>query len=163
MMRTAVVYYSMGGNTRFAAEQTAKQLGAALIPISPVKAYPDKGFRKFLWGGKSAVMGDMPELEPYSFGGGDYDRIIICTPVWASSFTPPIRTFIEENRSALEGKEIAAVICYSGGGADKAIAKLKSFLGTDSFAAELILTDPKDKPSPANDRLIAEFCEKLRG
>jgi hypothetical protein len=32
-----------------------------------VKAYPTKGFRKFLWGGKSAVMAEKPKLLPYKF------------------------------------------------------------------------------------------------
>ena len=50
-MKTAVVYYSMSGNTELAAERIAAVLGADLIRLTPVKAYPDKGFRKFFWGG----------------------------------------------------------------------------------------------------------------
>ena len=44
-MKTTVVYYSMGGNTRLAAERIAKDLGAELLEIRPKKAYPDSGFR----------------------------------------------------------------------------------------------------------------------
>ena len=92
-MKTAIVYYSMSGNTKMVAEIIAKELSADLIEIKPVKDYPDKGARKFIWGGMKAVMGEKPQLNPYEFNG-DYDRIIFATPVWASSFTPPIRTFI---------------------------------------------------------------------
>ncbi|WP_295152819.1 flavodoxin family protein [uncultured Ruminococcus sp.] len=160
-MKTAIVYYSMNGNTEYAVKKIAEQTDAELIPIRPVKAYPDKGFKKFFWGGKSAVMGEKPELEGYSFDAKKYDVIVFATPVWASNFTPPIRTFIEDNRGVLKGKKFAAVICFSGGGADKAIIKLKDFLGTDSFAAELILIDPKDKPDSANESKLADFCKKL--
>lgn len=160
-MKTAIVFYSMSGNTRYVAEEIAAQLGADIVEISPEKAFPDKGFRKFLWGGKSAVMGDKPELIPYEFNAADYDQIIIGTPVWASSFTPPMRTFIEENRAALQVKRLAVFTCFSGGGADKAIEKLRKFIDIEEFTAQLILIDPKDKPDNSTTAKIADFCQKL--
>ena len=51
-MKTAIVYYSLGGNTAYAAQLLAEGLDADLIAIRPVKAYPDTGFRKFFWGGE---------------------------------------------------------------------------------------------------------------
>lgn len=160
-MKTAVIYYSMSGNTAQTAQKIAAVLGADLIPVEPVKAYPSKGMRKFIWGGKSAVMGDRPRLNPYRFDGG-YDRVILGTPVWASSFAPPIRSFIHENRAALAGKSIAAFACFSGGGDEKAFEKLRRFLGIDAFAARMTLTDPKDKPKPEDDEKIRQFCEQLK-
>ena len=160
-MKTAVVYYSMSGNTSLVAERIAKELSADLIEIQPVKEYPSEGARKFIWGGMKAVMGEKPKLQPYDFSGG-YDRVIIGTPVWASNISPPIRSFICRNREALKAAgSVAAVICYAGGGADKAIEKLKKLLGVDSLEAELILVDPKDKPSQENEEKIEEFCNKL--
>lgn len=158
-MKTAIVYYSMSGNTQQTAEKIANILGADLIRIEPKKEYPSTGFRKFLWGGKSAVMGDKPALQSYRFSG-DYDRIIFGTPVWASSFTPPLRTFINENRERIADKSVAVFVCYSGGGAEKAIEKLSRFLGKP-FDAELILTDPKDAPSEENEKKIQAFCKSL--
>ena len=105
-------------------------------------------------------MGEKPQLNPYEFNG-DYDRIIFATPVWASSFTPPIRTFIDENRAALKGKRFAVCVCYAGGGAEKAIDKLAKFLGIEHFDAQLILVDPKDQPSQENEEKIQAFCGKL--
>ena len=158
-MRTAIIYYSMSGNTEFAAEKIAKKLEADVIRIEPVKAYPDKGVKKFFWGGKSAVMGEEPELLPYDFQAEQYDTIIIGTPIWASSFAPPIKTFLSKNRNITD-KKIAVFTCFSGGGADKAIEKMKKFIGVDTFLAELILVDQKDKENPENDVMIEEFCRK---
>jgi flavodoxin len=160
-MKTAVVYYSMSGNTQQTAERIASELNADLIRLDPVKEYPSTGFKKFFWGGKSAMMGEKPRLQPYRFDG-DYDRIIIGTPVWASNMAPPIRSFIRENREALAGKNIAAFVCFSGGGADKALEKLKQYLGVESFSAKLILIDPKATPKPEDDAAIASFCDQLR-
>lgn len=161
-MKNAVVYYSLTGNTDLTAKKISEALGAKLIRIKPVKDYPDSGAKKFLWGGKSAVMKDEPELLPYSFNAGEYDRVIFGTPVWASTFTPPIRTFINENRDALKGKRIALFTCFSGGGAEKAINKLMKYLEIDSIDSKLILIDPKDKPDPANDEKTEAFISSLK-
>lgn len=160
-MKTAIVCYSMSGNTLQTAEKISRLFDADIIRIDPAKEYPSKGFRKFLWGGKSAVMGDTPPLQPYAFNEG-YDRIIFGTPVWASNITPPLRSFIKENKAKLAGKTFAAFVCCSGGGAEKALARLKELLGTDSLEAEMILIDSKDNPSAENDAKIKAFCEKLK-
>lgn len=160
-MKTAVVYYSMSGNTRQTAEKIAAALGADLIRIEPVKEYPSKGFKKFLWGGKSAVMGDTPALQPYRFDG-DYDTVIIGTPLWAGTMTPPIRSFIMENKEKLSGKSIAAFVCCAGGDTAKAFEKLRQCLEVNVLEAQLELVDPKDKPSESNEKKLNAFCEQLK-
>ena len=160
-MKTAIVYYSMSGNTKYVADKIAEKLGADIIRIEPVKAYPDEGAKKFIWGGKSAVMGEKPVLQPYEFSLEKYDRIILGTPVWASNFAPPIRTFIKEN-PAIHGKKISVFTCFSGGGADKAIDKMKKYIGIDGFEAELILVDPKESRKVEYDEKIDMFCQRLK-
>ena len=159
-MRTLIVYYSLEGNTEWAARRIAAELGADTLRLEPVKAYPSSGFKKFFWGGKSAVMAETPALMPYTFNAEDYDRIVFGFPVWAGNVTPPIRTFVKEQN--LTGKRIAAFACQSGAGAEKAFGKLKAALGIDTLEAELVLIDPKDKPSAENDRKLEAFCEKLK-
>ena len=90
-----------------------------------------------------------------------YDFIILGTPVWASNFTPPIRTFIVDNKDKLKNKKIAIFICYSGGGAEKVVSKLKEILEIENFEAELILIDPKDKKDDEKDIKIKEFCKRI--
>ena len=161
-MKTIVVYYSMGGNTQWAAEQIAAQLGADLLRVEPQKAYPDKGFKKFFWGGKAAVMAETPALDPYRFDASAYERVIFGFPVWAGNVTPPLRTFVKENKAALRDCRKAAFACQSGSGAEKAFEKLKEALGVSSRDAELVLIDPKDRPDAANRQKIADFCAALR-
>ena len=159
-MKTAIVYYSMSGNTKYVAEKIAEKIEADIIRIEPVKAYPDKGAKKFIWGGKSAVMGEKPALHPYEFNVEKYDRIILGTPVWASNFAPPIRTFVKENPDIHE-KKVAIFTCFSGGGADKAIEKMKRYIGIERFEAELILVDPKENVKVEDDEKIDEFCQNI--
>ncbi|MBP5250164.1 MAG: flavodoxin, partial [Lachnospiraceae bacterium] len=82
-------------------------------------------------------------------------------PVWASTFAPPIRTFVDENREALKEKRIAAFACQSGSGAEKAFAKLLKLIGKDSFTATAVFIDPKEKHSIGTDAAIKEFCKSL--
>ena len=96
-MKDLVVYFSLEGNTEYAANKIKEKTGADLLRLVPKKAYHDKGFAKFFWGGKSAVMAEKPEIEEIGIDLAPYDRIIFGFPVWASNYTPPLRTFIEDN------------------------------------------------------------------
>ena len=158
-MPTLIVYYSLEGNTDFAAKRIAAQIGADLLRLEPLKAYPASGFRKFFWGGKSAVMAEKPPLSPYAFDADAYDRVVFGFPVWAGNVAPPIRTFVRDND--LRGKRVAAFACQSGSGAEKAFGRLRAALGIEALEAELILIDPKDRPSADNDEKLRAFCARL--
>ena len=158
-MKTIVVYYSLEGNTKFAAEKIADRLGADLLQLDVKTPYPTKGLKKFFHGGRSAIRTEMPELKPYEFHPEDCGRIIIGFPVWASNVTPPIRTFIRDND--LSGKKIAAFTCMAGRGGEKALEKLKECLGIDALEKEMVLVDPAKRRSEDNERLIRNFCDDL--
>lgn len=159
-MKTLIVYYSHEGNTEFVVEKISEKIGADTLKLVPVKKYPEKGFAKFFWGGKSAVMAETPELEPYSVDLASYDQVVFGFPVWASNVTPPLRTFIKDHPE-LKDKKISAFACQSGSGAEKAFEKLKDSIGIDSLDTTLILIDPKARPKDENEVKIQDFCQQL--
>ena len=158
-MKTAVVYYSMSGNTAYVAEKIAAVLDADRIELNPKTAYPEKGLRRFLKGGGSALKGDAPELEPYTFHAEEYDRIIFGMPVWASCVTPPLRTFLNEQKTTLAGKHIGLFVCYMGSGADKAITQFRKELGEIPVTETVALIDPKNRPTAEKETVIENFCK----
>ena len=158
-MNTLIVYFSLEGNTKWAAERMAEMLSADTLALVPKSAYPDKGFKKFLWGGKSALMKETPELEAYTADLSQYGRIIFATPIWAGTFAPPLRTFIQSED--LTGKEFAFVACSGGGSPDKAFDALKAMLNISSDVPALGLVEPKSRPNAANEAALKAFCEKL--
>ena len=160
-MKTAIVYYSLTGNVDLAAKQVGEILEADLVRIAPEAAYPDRGFRKYFWGGKSAVMEDTPVLQPYELDWEQYDTVILGTPIWASNIAPPLRTFVRDNLERLRARRVGFLGCFSGGGDGKAVAKLKMLLETDDLAAVLVLSDPKDRPKPEHQAQIETFCAAL--
>lgn len=162
MGNTAVVYYSHSGNTSYIAEAIRQSVNADLIPLIPEKAYPQKGFQKFFWGGKSAVMAEAPKLQNYDFDVSKYDAVVIGFPVWAGTITPPIRTFVNEQNKNLSGRRILAYACQSGSGGEKALEKLKALLGLSSFTASMVLNDPKDKPNNETEEKLKRFLMPLQ-
>ena len=163
MSKDLVVYYSLEGNTEYVANVLKEKIGADLLKLVPKKAYHDKGFAKFFWGGKSAVMAEKPELEEFDVDLSQYERIIFGFPVWASNFTPPLRTFIENNAEKLKGKRFAAFACQSGGGAEKAIAKLAKCSEISDFDKTAVFIDPKTKSDDKKNEQIKAFCQALTG
>lgn len=160
-MKSLVVYFSLEGNTELIADKISERKGADLLRLVPKKAYKSKGVAKFLWGGKSAIMAEKPELEEYSINLSAYACIIFGSPIWASTFTPPLRTFIENHRDELKGKVFAAFVCQAGSGAEKALTKLAKALEIEAFAATAIFIDPKSKPEEEVAAGVDEFCSKL--
>lgn len=160
-MKTLVVYYSLEGNTEYVAEKIKDKIDVDILKLVSKKAYHDKGFAKFFWGGKSAVMAEKPELEEISVDLSGYDRIIFGFPVWASNFTPPLRTFIEEHSDGLKDKRFSAFACQSGSGAEKAFGKLAKCIGIDAFEQTAVFIDPKAKQDANKDEQIEAFCRAL--
>ena len=161
-MKSLVVYYSMSGNCEMVAGKIKEQAGADVLRIEPEKAFPNSGFRKFFWGGKSAVMGDTPALKPYEFDASLYDIVVIGFPVWASRMAPPLKTFVADNLEALKVKKVASFACQGGSGAEKAFSQLCRMLGRDSLDATLVLNDPKTGENSANDLKISAFCDSIK-
>lgn len=162
-MKTLIVYYSLEGFTKSMAEKLAQKSGADILALHPVKNYPSEGAKKFLVGGKAVLTGDKPKLQPYAFNAEKYDRIVIGSPVWASSFAPPLRTFVEENFETLKSKKIGVFFCQLGNGAGKAAEKFAKLLKNEYFEFVLTFTEPNKKNShPENDKIIEETAELLK-
>ena len=161
-MKAIVIYYSMLGNTEYVANYISKKVNCDLLRIEPEKEYPTKGIGKFFHAGRSSVMEELPKLKEYRVDLDKYDYIIFGSPVWASNFVPPLRTFIKENKDKLVNKKISVFFSFSGGGADKAEEKLKDYLKINNFENRLVLINPKLKYKKENDERIDKFCNSIK-
>ena len=123
-MKTLVVYYSLEGNTKILASKIAETLNADIIELKTSKQYPSEGFKKYVFGGKSVVFGEKPKLTNTGIDLSLYDTIVIGTPIWASNFTPPIKSFISEYK--IQGKRIALFACHRGGRSRKMLFKAQT-------------------------------------
>jgi len=137
-MKALVLYYSFEGHTKEIAEVIAQAINADLEAIKPLHELRSHGFSKYIWGGRQAVMGKKPELQELTSNVQGYDVLFIGTPVWAFTYSPPIRTLIHSNLL----KDMKVVFfCTHDGGPGKTIEKFKKAVenqcefidGTDFF------------------------------
>lgn len=62
-MKRAVVFYSLSGNTKEAAEFISKETGADLFQIELVKSMPDSMPKQMMLGGIQSVFGMKPKIK----------------------------------------------------------------------------------------------------
>ena len=150
-MSTLIVYFSFDGNTKFIAEKIAETIDADIIELKTNKNYPTEGFGKYFWGGKSVIFGESPKLTNDGIDLNRYETILIGTPVWAGSYTPPVKSFIRQY--TIQGKRIALFASHGGGGAEKCFARLKKALLGNTFIGEIALVEPK-KNAESSERAV---------
>jgi flavodoxin len=139
-MKSAVVYYSMDGHTRFVADIIASETGADVYALKPDKENSKTGFQKYFWGGKSVMFNEKPKLKNALPDLKDYDLVFIGTPIWAARFAPPVNTFL--SGCHLQGKKLAFFACHSGGGAAKCFEKMTVILKDNTVIGKLEFKDP---------------------
>jgi flavodoxin len=137
-MKILVVYYSLEGNTHYLAEGIAECLDADLLRLMPVKDIKNNK-AKYFFGGRQASMRSKPKLESYTIIPEEYDLIIIGTPVWASTMTPAVRSFL--SRSKFTGKKIG-LFCCCRGNQGKAIMQMKELIEGNEILGTIDFREP---------------------
>ena len=156
-MKRVIVYYSLEGNTKQAAESLAGQLQAELLEIRPLKDIPEEGGRKFMIGGMQAMFGICPKLADVSVDLAAYDEIILGTPVWAGKCAPAIRSFLKKNH--LDEKVCAVFTCSGGGDNAGCIADLEKLLHHIRYSTSLV--DKGNQTASENESKIKKLAEEI--
>ncbi|QSX05596.1 NAD(P)H-dependent oxidoreductase [Sedimentibacter sp. zth1] len=158
-MKTLVIFYSLEGNTRFISEIVAKELQADIIELKTVKSFPSTGIKKFVWGGKSVVLKERPELKNKNIDLSDYENIIIGTPIWAGTYAAPFNTFFKQYK--FSGKKVAFFACHAGGGTEKCFKMFKKSLPDNTFVGEIDFIDPLKKDKKENNSKAINWAKSL--
>lgn len=157
-LKKLVIYYSFEGSTEFIAKIIAEKLGADVLKLEPEKEIKSRGFLKFFLGGRQAMMKEKPELKPLAKNPLDYDLIFIGTPVWAWTFSPPLRSFF--NQVKLKNKKIV-LFCSFGGGLGKTFVNMKKELVGNEIIAEKTFQEPVKNPEKGRKE-VEEWIGDLR-
>ncbi len=158
MKKAIIVYYSYEGTTKRIAEAMADALGADSLEIKPVGEMRAKGLGKYLQGGYEIMKKKAPKLMSMDKNIDDYDIVFLGTPVWASTYTPPIKTLLEGGY--INDKEVAFFFCHNGG-PGKALQKAKEAIDKNNI---LIGQKGFTNPGKNMEACIAEallWCEKI--
>jgi flavodoxin len=104
-MKALVVYYSRSGVTRKVASELAEILSADVEEI--VDAKGRSGPLGFVISCKDAVRQKVAKIEPTRHDPGDYDVVLVGTPVWANTMACAVRTWLGDH-----GEKIRHLACF---------------------------------------------------
>ena len=94
-MKSAVVYYSLDGSTRVAAQALSERLNADMFELKEVRPRGKSVFA-FLCEGFAAATGKKSRLQDTFSGQMDaYELVCIGMPIWASSPVPAVNAFVD--------------------------------------------------------------------
>ncbi len=160
-MKAVIVYYSLDGNTELIADMISTRIGADTIKLQPEKEIAREGFKKFFWGGKSVIFKEKPTLLNKNLNIDDYDTVILGTPIWASTFTPAILSFVSQ--VSLKGKTVHLYACSLGGDADKCFTKLKELLKDSTIGSTASFKEPIKEDKQKVEQQVEQLCSAIKG
>ncbi|MDR0839534.1 MAG: hypothetical protein LBN99_07865 [Oscillospiraceae bacterium] len=129
-MKTAVIYYSYGGNTRAVAEGLAESEGAELIEIKD-KRRPSKA-RAYSAGCLGAIRGSAWASQPLGSDLADFEKLIFCSPIWASNVPPVVNVVLK----ALPSGKIVAFRLVSASGKSECSERLGALVAAAGSTLE---------------------------
>jgi len=158
-MKTLITYYSFSGNTDKVANIFADVLRKkGEVVMQRLK--PANEIKKFALQCKAAFMGERAILEgDTKFDLGQYDLLLIGSPVWAFAPTPSINTYLDK-LSGLNGKRVIMLLTSgSGTGVNRCFKNMRKVLESKgaSRVDEVNIPDRKQKDA----EFIASSLEKI--
>ena len=115
-----VVYYSRSVNTRRVAHDLTEALECRREGLrDPTDR---SGLKGTVRSGLDGLLGRVTPIAPVQHDPGDYELVVVGTPVWGRSVSAPVRAYLAEQCGRF--REIAFFVTHSGIGADRTLAQL---------------------------------------
>jgi menaquinone-dependent protoporphyrinogen IX oxidase len=164
-VKCLVAYYSNTGVTRKAAESIARMLDADTEAIEEKRPRPalEVGPGKVgAWAvaraGIAAMLGFGSRLVASRYKARDYDVVVIGTPVWVGSVTPPVRSYLRRHRMYFRS---VAFFCTAGDPATvRAFKQMTATVRREPVACIALRTE--DVKSGAHEGMLVKFIESIR-
>lgn len=157
-MKRLVVYYSLSGNTKDAADKIANLLEADTVKLETVKPMPRSFAAQIIVGGGQVAFKHVPAIKQLEKDPALYDEIILGTPIWNSKGVPAVNAFLKDKDAAAK---VTSVFILSGGGE---IGKCVDALATQlpNLKNKVSLLDKKHEASKENDAKISQFVDAVK-
>lgn len=151
-MKTLIIYYSRSGFTKILAK-AIRELFSGDIEEIVTDDYP-KGAIGYLTAGRHGMIEKMCNIKPCKKNPADYDLVIIGGPIWAWNLSPPIRTYLHQNKDNLP--KISFFCTMDGSGFEKAFDSMSKTCGKEPVAT-LALKAKKISKKEYHDDVLAFF------
>ena len=159
-----VVYWSWSEthNTKVVAEMLKEKTGADLAVIEMVTPYPSDFGGAAQAGQRDKAQTKAPAIKDIGVDVSKYDPIYVGTPIWFSSYAPPVRSFLQNYD--LKGKTVA-LFCTHGQGNPATftyLSDMKALFPDFTFFPEVFAHKGTEAANagPALDAWIAKVTAK---
>jgi len=158
-MKTLIVYFSLGGNTKWMTEKIHRKMPNTDLHIIELAGKPltSRLWSTIVYGFKTTFYRKMA-IKESALDLNIYDHIIIGAPVWAGNVPPPVKEFLKQY--PLTGKKVAA-FCSMGGEPSKFFDKLKESAKVDAIEPRLAMVEPLQNLTAANFEKVTAFVKDL--
>jgi flavodoxin len=158
MVKSLIVFYSRDGSTRKVANSLSLFLNSKTAEI--LDKTDRSGPLGYLLAGKDASLEKMTNIICPIENSNDYDLIVVGTPVWAWNVSPPIRTYLFNNRGNF--KKIAFFCTMGGSGGNKTFNSMESISGLKPLGTlELTSREISSGTFEGKTREFANFLLKM--
>ncbi|HEX7560236.1 MAG TPA: hypothetical protein VF386_13625 [Usitatibacter sp.] len=155
-MKTLVVCYSRNGNTHALGHRIAGALDAPIEDIAD--RVERRGLAGYLRSGRDAWFGHVPEILPSDHDPGEYDLVVIGTPVWNWSLSGPARAYLKRHASRLPR---VAFFCTMGGSGGKRVFRQMEEAAGRAPVATFARTQ-EQLAAPDLDNAVEAFASLVR-
>jgi len=145
MKKTIVYFYSVKGNNRFLAEKISEELKCDMEEIRPrINLFP------------LMLMGISGGIRKLKNAPAEYDRVILCGPVFVGKLIPPLKKFIQNYGNVI--RSLMFVTCCGSGyeqkdekfGHGHVFSRLREMIGEkcvrcEAFPITLVVPEEKRK------------------
>ena len=123
--KTLVVYFSWSGNTRVAAENVRRLLGADIFEITVKNPYPTD-YQQFGERARDELQRNfLPELSSGRVNNlSQYDTVIVAFPIWWGTYPQAVKKFLIDNN--ISSKRIALLCTHGGSRLGRSVNDLKA-------------------------------------
>lgn len=153
-----VVYFSRTGNSRRVAEELSRRIGCDIEEIKSSPTYPTgfRGYQKALF---HAALKRRPNVHIGKNNLSQYDLVIVGGPVWGSSLSAPLRSFLDTYRGQL--KDVAFFLTQGGTfGREKVLQQMKEVCGKSPSA--VLSVSERDLRGESYKKRISAFLDELK-
>ncbi len=142
--KTLVVYYSYTNNCREIVTTLTSRIEADVLEIQPAEKglkYEANGYAlgtELLNAIKAAPgdAGSYPAIDPVTISLGDYETVIIVTPLWWSQMAAPMQTYLFNYGSQMAGKNVGLIVSSASSGISGVVADCKRLVPDGKYFSE---------------------------
>ncbi|MDO9536040.1 MAG: flavodoxin [Bacillota bacterium] len=155
-MKKLIVYYTRTGITAEVARLLNKELGGELEEIKDTRNR--KGVLAYLQSAMEAALKKQAKILKTKNDPGEYDLVVVGTPVWSHNMSTPVRAYLEENKTSFKNTVFFAT-CGSTG-ASKTLRDMENICGKK--ARPLLEIKKTDMKSGKYQEKVKQFVRDLQ-